>query len=474
VLFNSYVFIFLFLPLTLLAFYGLARARLGVAAVYALIIASLVFYAGWNYRYLPLLGFSIAFNYLVGRSLAQTPKRPLLVFGITVNLLLLGYFKYADFALATLGAALGRPLAPLLVILPLGISFITFQKIAFLVDSYRGFTKGYRLRDFLLFVTFFPQLIAGPIVHHQQLIPQLKGPRILVWQPQNLAIGAFYFSVGLFKKVIIADTLARWVAPTFNALQPISCFEAWAGVFGYAFQIFFDFSGYSEMAIGLALLCNLNLPVNFLSPYQATSVADFWRRWHITLSTWFNDYVFTPLAFATKAHGKVALVGSTLVTFTLCGLWHGAGWTFIIYGVLHGVGVAAHIVTKKGRRKLAERLPRRLFVGGAMGLTFLYVCFAFVFFRAGDFTTVQHVLWALAGQGDAGRHGPIAAAVGLGRRDQACVLVALYAWVVFAPNTVSWAKHLRPTWPWALWIAVLFITAVLHLDRPTAFIYYQF
>lgn len=463
-LFNSFEFIFVFLPLALAAFYGLARLRLTTAAVYALVAASLAFYAAWNVRFLPILLASVAFNYGMGRLLEARPRRWLLAVGVGANLALLGYFKYAGFFFGVAGAGF----------LPLGISFITFQKIAFLVDTYRGMTARYRFRDFLLFVTFFPQLIAGPIVHHGEFIPQLQRLRMFVPRPSNLALGAFCFSVGLFKKVVVADTLALWVAPAYDPVVPLPLAEAWSSAVAYALQIFFDFSGYSEMALGLGLLFNLRLPVNFRSPYQAVSIADFWRRWHVTLSAWFNDYVFTPLAFTWKDTGKLGITAATLATFLLSGLWHGAGWTYLLWGGLHGVGVSLDTLTRKLRRRLFAAVPKRLYTGASMAGTFAFVCLALVCFRAGNFLTLRHVLAGLVGLGAPDPHTAFSRAAGIGRHREALALVALYAWVVRAPNTLWWAERFKPTWPWALLAGGLFLAAVLRLERPTAFIYFQF
>lgn len=473
-LFNSYPFLFLFLPLVWLAFFGLARLRCTDLAVYAVITGSLVFYSAWNIRFLPILLFSIAFNYAVGRALAERPRKALLAFGVAVNLGLLGYFKYANFFLQNVAWVTGSALAPLAIVLPLGLSFITFQKIAFLVDSYRGMTTRYSFRNFLLFVTFFPQLISGPITHHHDFIPQLRHPRIFVPQPVNLARGAFFMAVGLFKKAVIADTLANWVTPVYHVAQPLSAFEAWVAVFAYAFQIYFDFSGYSEMAVGLGLMFNIQLPYNFLSPYQATSVTEYWRRWHITLSVWLADYVFTPLAVAWSGMGVSAAVAATMVTFLASGLWHGAGWTFILWGFFQGLAVAFDILVRKPRRRWEKRLPPRLFNTAAMAVVFLYISLDLVLYRAGSFAVATHVAAALVGRGNAGVHRAVYDAVGLGYRWQVLVLAALYAWVVLVPNTVRWADRLRPTWPWAFYVACLFLTAVLRLDHPTAFIYFQF
>ncbi len=469
-LFNSYEFLFVFLPLVLAMWYGLARLRAVGWAVASLVAASCVFYAYWNWRFLPLLGLSVAFNYLVGRQLAAQPDRRLLTLGIVANLLVLGYFKYANFFLDTAGQLTGASLGRLDVVLPLGISFITFQKIAFLVDSHKGHAANYRLRDFLLFVTFFPQLIAGPIVHHAQFIPQLQRLRIFVPDPRNLALGAFLLACGLFKKVAIADTLAPWVVPAFDQAATVGFFDAWAAALAYTFQLYYDFSGYSEMALGLALLFNLKLPLNFDSPYQATDIIAFWRRWHMTLSAFLREYVY--IALGGNRHGKVRRYLNLLLTMLIGGLWHGAAWTFVFWGALHGL----YLVINHGFRALAGRLPDLGRAGAWAGrlVTFLAVVVAWVFFRAPDFQAAGKLLAGMAGLSGFTSANLAYKASGLLAREQLLVLLGLLAWVWLAPNAPAVAQRLRPGLMWASATAALFLAALLVLDRPSAFIYFQF
>ena len=302
-LFNSYEFIFIFLPITFFIYFYLNHKRLTETSKGFLICSSLFFYSWWNIAYLPIIIASMTFNYAIGRSLHKTAgkkystfsKKSILIFGIVLNLALLGYFKYADFFIENINIAFDIRVEPMHLLLPLAISFFTFQQIAYLVDSYRQETKEYDFLNYALFVTFFPQLIAGPIVHHKEMMPQFTKISNKVKNYRNIALGLFIFSVGLFKKVVIADTFAIWAIQGFDIATTLNLFEAWATSLSYTFQLYFDFSGYTDMAIGLALLFNIRLPINFNSPYKATNIQDFWKRWHMTLSRFLRDYVYIPL-----------------------------------------------------------------------------------------------------------------------------------------------------------------------------------
>ena len=300
-LFNSYEFIFAFLPFTFFIYFYFNSKRLTEAAKAFLVFASLFFYSWWNIAYLPIILASMLFNYVVGVSLSKdkehskVTKKNLLILGIIANIALLGYFKYADFFIENVNLVTDGQLSLLHLALPLAISFFTFQQIAYLVDSYRGETKEYDFLNYANFVTFFPQLIAGPIVHHAEMMPQFSKTKNKIKNYRNIAMGLFIFSIGLFKKVVIADTFAVWATAGFDTATTLNFFEAWATSLSYTFQLYFDFSGYTDMAIGAALLFNIKIPINFNSPYKATSIQDFWRRWHITLSRFLRDYLYIPL-----------------------------------------------------------------------------------------------------------------------------------------------------------------------------------
>jgi alginate O-acetyltransferase complex protein AlgI len=337
VLFNSVEFIFVFLPAAFLA-YWLAWPYGPAARNSVLLVASLMFYAWWDVRFLPLLLVSIVVNYSIGRMMLDQPdhRRLAMLIGVTLNLVALGYFKYMNFFVDNVEALSGRPLHLVRVVLPIGISFFTFTQIAYLVDASRRKASEYNLLNYGLFVTFFPHLIAGPILHHREMMPQFEtSDRSEL--TRNVAIGLSLFAVGLFKKTVLADTAAPYAGPVFAAFDAgtgASTVEAWIGAFAYAFQIYFDFSGYSDMAVGLAFLLGFRFPQNFNSPYQSVNISDFWRRWHMSLSFWLRDYLFIPLG---GSHGsRAATLRNLFITMFLGGLWHGAAWTFVVWGLIHG------------------------------------------------------------------------------------------------------------------------------------------
>jgi D-alanyl-lipoteichoic acid acyltransferase DltB (MBOAT superfamily) len=377
-----------------LVYFFLLNKRLIVGAKGFLVFSSLFFYSWWNIVYLPLILSSMLFNYVIGNSLNNSeekiksfPRKSILIFGIVANLSLLGYFKYADFFIENMNLALDSSMSLLHLALPLAISFFTFQQIAYLVDSYRKETKEYDFLNYALFVTFFPQLIAGPIVHHKEMMPQFASKWNLVKNYKNIALGLFIFSIGLFKKVVIADTFAVWATQGFDVAITLNFFEAWATSLSYTFQLYFDFSGYTDMAIGAALLFNIKLPINFNSPYKALDIQDFWRRWHITLSRFLRDYIYIPLGGNRK--GSFRTYSNLMITFLLGGLWHGAGWTVVFWGFLHGIALCIHKVWKY----LGFTLPKVI----AWFVTFNFVNVAWVFFRAKEWEDAIKVLKGMLG-----------------------------------------------------------------------------
>lgn len=357
-LFNSYTYILVFLPAALLVFHALRRMRLHRSSLLSLVVFSLVFYAWWNPVYLLLLvpltlaNFAIATRIARARDSQPTLARALMISGVTGNLGVLGYFKYANFFVDNVDRLLGLDWVLAAVVLPLGISFFTFQKIAFIVDSYRGKIDRYDLLEFALFVSFFPQLIAGPIVHHSEVLPQFRqrSPALNELFPMGLTI----FVMGLAKKVLLADNAARYATPAFDAAAAgdhLGMWGAWNGVLAYTAQLYFDFSGYTDMAIGAALLFGIRLPLNFASPYKAQSIIDFWRRWHMTLSRFLRDYLYVPLGG--NRHGEARRYANLLATMVLGGLWHGAAWTFVFWGALHGAYLVVNHLWRAIRPRLA-------------------------------------------------------------------------------------------------------------------------
>ena len=390
-LFNSYGFIFIFLPISFFIYFYLLEKRLTIGAKSFLIFASLLFYSWWNIVYLPLILLSMLFNYMIGSTLNKTHKNTkiskkfVLLFGIACNVLLLGYFKYTDFMIENINTLFSTSLSLSHLALPLAISFFTFQQIAYLIDSYRGETQEYDFLNYALFVTFFPQLIAGPIVHHSEMMPQFASPWNWVKRYKNIAMGLFIFSIGLFKKVVIADTFSVWATTGFDKAIHLNFFEAWATSLSYTFQLYFDFSGYTDMAIGIALLFNIKLPINFNSPYKAMDIQDFWRRWHITLSRFLRDYIYIPLGG--NRNGKIRTYSNLMATFILGGIWHGAGWTFVFWGFLHGLALVIHRVWHK--------LGIKLWGLAAWFLTFNFINFSWIFFRAKEWDDALKVIYGM-------------------------------------------------------------------------------
>ncbi|WEF35690.1 MBOAT family O-acyltransferase [Pseudoduganella chitinolytica] len=335
-LFNTFAFCAVFLPLALLGYFLLSRISLR-GSVVLLLVASVIFYSYWDVRYLPLLAGSIVGNFLVGRAIVgageagSAASRRWLVVGVAGNLALLTFFKYANFIVENFAAATGYDIPSPGISLPIGISFFTFTQIAYLVDCYQGKVKETRPESYGLFVTYFPHLIAGPILHHKEMIPQFDTPQTHRFNTGRLTVGMIFFAIGLFKKVVIADGVARFVGPVFNMHHAsLTQLEAWAGALAYTFQLYFDFSAYSDMAYGLSYMFGIILPINFFSPYKATSIIEFWRRWHITLSTFLRDYLYIPLGG--NRRGKAQRYVNLVITMLLGGLWHGAAWTFIAWG----------------------------------------------------------------------------------------------------------------------------------------------
>ena len=367
--------------------------------------ASLFFYGWWNPAYLGLLIGSVLFNYSVGVGLAtgssssSLGKKSLLVAGIVANLAAIGYFKYANFFVSAVNQGFETEfhLAP--IILPLAISFFTFQQIAYLVDVYRGETREHNFLQYCLFVTFFPQLIAGPIVHHKEMLHQFAKGSLYKFKHENFSIGITIFFIGLFKKVMIADQISIYATPVFNAAAggaDITFFEGWGAALAYTFQLYFDFSGYSDMAIGLGRMFGVRLPLNFNSPYKATSIIDFWRRWHMTLSRFMLDYLYIPLGGNQK--GPTRQYINLMTTMLLGGLWHGAGWTFLIWGGLHGIYLFINHVWRAFRNSLRWKFNGALYLLGARLLTFFAIVIAWVMFRADNLDTAMTMYEGMMGQ----------------------------------------------------------------------------
>jgi D-alanyl-lipoteichoic acid acyltransferase DltB (MBOAT superfamily) len=474
-LFNSPSFIFAFLPAVLAGFFVLGRYGSHRLAILWLGFASLVFYGFDNPKLqLPLILASIAFNFVVGRALARSGPRALLVTGVVGNLLLLGFFKYAGLLLGTIADLTGLALPDPHIPLPIGISFYTFTQIAFLVDVYRGVAKEYASSKYLLFVTFFPHLIAGPILHHRETIPQFDRNEIFKPQSDRIALGLGWFTLGLFKKVMLADNIAPFSDAVFNAAAEgaaIGFADAWIGTLSYTLQIYFDFSGYSDMAIGLALLFGITFPLNFNSPYKSRSLIDFWRRWHMTLSRFLRDYLYVPLGG--NRRGPLRRYVNLLATMVIGGLWHGASWNFAVWGAIHGAGLAVNHLWRSVAGKRAIMLP----AGVGLVLTLFVVVLAWVPFRANTFAAAVVVWKAMLWPADA--------FAAVSQITALPWIVALGALALFAPNTQEimshpWeTKRASVTWAprpaWAIALGCLFGIAVAGtFGRESVFLYFRF
>lgn len=510
-LFNSYEFILFFLPIVLLVFVLIGRFEKKELAVMWLVISSLFFYGWWNPIYLILILGSMVFNYLLGLRLASSPSRMVLTFGVATNLLLLGYYKYTNFIVDNINILTGINWQISHILLPLAISFFTFQQIAYLVDAHRGETQEHNALHYCLFVTFFPQLIAGPIVHHKEMLPQFAKDSVYSLRADNVAIGLTIFSIGLFKKVILADNVALFSTPIFEAAEAghnISFFEAWGGSLAYTFQLYFDFSGYADMAIGASRLFGIKLPLNFNSPYKSLSIVDFWRRWHMTLSRFLRDYLY--IALGGNRKGKSRRYINLMATMVLGGIWHGAGWTFLIWGTLHGV----YLVINHSWQNLVKGIhffQGKIWKFMSWTLTFTSVVVAWVYFRAESVSSANKLVFTMFGGNGIAFPERMSGSIGgleqtllklgftfdgqliltIGEWLQGLVLITFLLWIaVFLPNTQQLMKDYEPSvddveanrsrlvWQpallWGVFIASLALVAFIKANDVSEFLYFQF
>jgi len=486
-LFNSYEFILIFLPITLVGFFTIAKSSQR-AAQYFLLVASFLFYAWWSFEYGLLIVATIVVNYRFGRRIQELAERqakaakPLLAVAVAVNVGLLGYFKYRNFFIDNLNTVTGSDWALAPLVLPLAISFHTFQQIAYLVDCYRRKVEQPPLLSYALFVLFFPQLVAGPIVHHYQLLPQLRDKRIYTFDYGSLATGLCFFIFGLAKKLLIADPLSFISDPIFDGaiIHHPALAQTWIGLCAYTLAIYFDFSGYSDMAVGLARMFGIRLPYNFASPYKATSIVDFWRRWHITLSNWLRDYLYIPLGG--NRHGKARRYANLIITMLLGGLWHGAAWTFVLWGLLHGTYLmVAHMWGALRGRITYRGTPLHIPAPAAWALTFLAVSFAWVFFRS---HSMAHAFAML--EGLAGLNGLVSQRLAI-EFDPAKMLLLGMALVIalLMPNSQQLVDqaagpggrlrlHWHPTPAWSAAVAALLLLSLMRMSNVREFVYFQF
>lgn len=490
-LFNSYDFLFLFLPVTLAGYFLLGRSKKSGLANVWLIAASLAFYAYWDISFLPLLVLSIIGNYvLAGRIQAavrdgrDAARRAWFLLGLAFDLGMLGYYKYYGFIVTNLDR-LGAGIPVPDIVLPLGISFFTITQLLYLYDSHQGVARDHDPVRYALFVSFFPHLLAGPILYHRQMMHQFADEKLRRFQWENVARGAALFTIGLAKKVLIADPLALYVNAGWGDLAGLSLFSGWLTAIAYTLQLYFDFSGYSDMAVGLARIMNLSIPINFNAPYRAASLITFWQRWHISLTNAITACVYYPLVGA-LSHGKKRALGHSIfaasVTLFLVGIWHGAGWTYVVFAAMNAVGIAINYVWRAKGLSMPAPLAHLLLL--------LCVVVTMVFFRAPSVTDACQMLAVMAGaQGvlwpqkitALAAHAGLALPVGNvpGALPKAVFLVAL-ALVAFAPTSNDFVKRLRPDAasrvlriaPYVL--GILFALGVWQLSAVTQFLYFQF
>lgn len=502
-LFNSTGFILVFLPLVGLAFFLAPNERI---ARFVLILASMVFYAWWSVAFLGLIVAGTFVNFVLSRFLLRSESKTwsiiALAGGIILNLVPLFFFKYYDFAARSLNIVIDPPLPLLGLVLPLAISFYTFQKIALLVDSYHRQIPDVDFESYLLFVLFFPHLIAGPITSPREMLPQFANERTYRIRSANLAIGFSIFVIGLFKKVVIADTIAQYATPVFKAAdagRDLTFVDAWGGALAFTFQLYFDFSGYSEMALGLARMFNIRMPLNFFSPYKATSIRDFWRRWHMSLSWFLRQYVYIPLGGSRI--GRLRHLTNLFLTMLIAGIWHGAGWTFVIFGALHGGLLVANQLASRWTAPLTKS---GIGYGVAWLATFLAVVVGWVFFRAETVDGAMRVLAGMSGVNGVVLPSTYASALSfLGQfgiqfgatdffygRWQVLWLFSLLLFVLLAPNTpqifsarakieladreLSTRFAWQPSLAWGIGLGVLAYFAISGIDGYSEFLYFNF
>ena len=480
-IFSSYEFIFIFLPVTFFVYFYLNKNKFTKIATGFLALASLFFYSWWNLIYLPLILISVLVNYLISLYLLKPSKKnkSFLIIGIIFNLSLLGYFKYSDFFIQNVNVVFNTSYSLLYLTLPLAISFFTFQQIAFLVDSYKGYVKKNKFLNYLVFVTFFPQLIAGPIVHHKEMMPQFSESvnKSIIYK--NVYLGFFIFSIGLFKKVVLADSFAIWASYGFDVMDQLSLIEAWVTSLSYTFQLYFDFSGYTDMAIGAALLFNIKLPLNFNSPYKSKNIRDFWTRWHITLSRFLRDYIYIPLGG--NQDGNFKMYSNILITFLIGGLWHGAAWTFIFWGFLHAIAIIIHrlwIITGISLNRVV-----------AWFLTFNFINITWIFFRVETWEDAFKILKGMFGfsgivlpnmlqnyavfSGKQVLFGEVYENFNYDNEITFWLLIGLCT-CLFFKNSYQVINSYQPSNKIVAFIVIIFLISIMNLDKNAEFIYFNF
>jgi len=458
-LFNSYVFVFLFLPLTFLIYFYLNSRKLTEASKLFLVAASLFFYSWWNVIYLPLILGSMFFNYTVGSLLGRRRSKRILTLGIVGDVALLGYFKYADFFIKNYNWVLGADTPLLHLALPLAISYFTFQQIAFLVDSYRGETKEYSFLNYAVFITFFPQLLMGPIIHHKEIIPQFKNRWQTALRWENVSLGLFIFAIGLAKKTLLGDPLTGYAQNAFDHAQALSMLEAWSASVSYVLSYYFDLSGYADMAVGIGKMFNITIPINFNSPYKARNFADYWQRWHITLSRFLGDYIYKSLG----GNKRVAWIMymNIMITFFVSGFWHGAGWTFVVWGLINGLFVVMAHMMRKAKMEMNFLL--------AWSLMFLGVIITRIIFVSNDFSDAWHVTYTLFDLSNFR-----VSDLPYYHDDQLRYIAIGLIIALFFKNSTELSKNFKPSAKYTAYTALLLSSSLFTFTKAKEFLYFQF
>jgi len=472
-LFNSYTYIFIFLPCVIIIFYYINIFLSARTSKLWLILASLFFYGYWNPKYLPLILISVSFNYgisamLQDRNDTKNVRNIFLFSGIIFNLGLLGYFKYSDFFIYNINVIFKLDIKLLNIILPLAISFFTFQQISYLIDCYKIKNMATNFIDYCLYVTFFPQLIAGPIVLHSEMIPQFKIIGKGKFDYEKLSNGLFIFFIGLFKKAVIADSFSIWANIGFNSTTELNFFTAWATSLSYTLQLYFDFSGYTDMALGSAYMLNINLPINFNSPYKALNIQDFWRRWHITLGRFLRNYLYIPLGG--NRNGTFNAIRNIFITFLLGGIWHGAGWGFVLWGGLHGAG----FIIFRLWQNMNITLPKMV----AWFITFNFVNICWIFFRAETIDTAIRILKEMFGAKGWDNFNPllnpIKSSFLFDYGIEIFMLLICIVLVVFSKNSIEMKSQIKPSSFYAFFIAIVSVISLIFINTHSEFLYFQF
>lgn len=460
-LFNSHFFILIFLPFVFISYFILRKFNFNIAGKLFLVLSSLVFYSWLKIEYIYIILFSILLNYLSAEAFYRWRSKLIIFCGILVNIGLLCYFKYKYFIISNIDFLFNLPAINAKIIIPLGISFYTFQQISFLVDVYRGQAKRCNFLDYTLFVSFFPQLIAGPISYHSEIIPQFNAPESGKLNFDNIGRGFFLFSIGLFKKLIIADSLAAFVTTGFDKSLALPFWDAWATSLSYTFQLYFDFSGYTDMALGIGLLFNIALPQNFNSPYKSTNIQEFWRRWHITLGRFVKDYMYIPLGGSRSGAYRTLL--NLLVCFIVIGLWHGPDWNFVLWGAMHGIAIVIHRIWQNTGKKMPD------FLGWVT--TFLYINACWVIFRAEYTYDALKIYKGMLGLSSIGF------STALTSQKDFMILICCFCLILFtkySKNSHKITADLKFSTREAAFAILLFAVSFLRLSTNQAFLYFNF